>query len=98
MAEITDKDSKLVTLNIYLNPKDIFNLDLSKKVFIDGILFRINSIQDYNASMPSDCKVELLKINYLTYAESIIPAGSGFLLHDTGFYLLDSDGGKIKFL
>lgn len=98
MAEITDKDSKLVTCNVYLTPKDIFNIDFSKKVYIDGVLFRLNSIKDYNASRPSDCRVELLKINYLTYVEEVIPPGSGYLLHDTGGYLLDSDNGKIKFL
>lgn len=98
MAEITDKDSKLVTCSVYLTPKDIFGIDFSKKVHIDGVLFRLNSIKDYNATRPSDCIVELLKINYLTYEEENIPPGSGYLLHETGFYLLDSDNSNIRFL
>lgn len=67
MAEITDKDSKLMDCWVYLNASDIFALDFSKKVYIDGILFRLNSVKDYNATRPSDCAVELLKINYLIY-------------------------------
>lgn len=67
MAEITDKDSKLVSAYFYLTPKDIADLDFSKKVNVDGILFRLNSIKDYNASNFTDCEVELLKVNYLLY-------------------------------
>lgn len=67
MAEITDKDSKLVTAAFYLRPIDILQLDFSKKIYIDGILYRLNSIKDYNASKPSDCQVQLLKVNYLIY-------------------------------
>lgn len=67
MAEITDKDSKLLNARFYLEAKDILQLDFSKKVFVDGVLFRLNSIKDYNASTPDDCEVELLKINYLIY-------------------------------
>lgn len=67
MAEITDKDSKLMSGWFYLTPKDINLLDMSKKINVDGNLFRINSIKDYNASNVSDCEVELLKVNYLIY-------------------------------
>ena len=67
MAEITDKDSKLLNAYFYLTAKDILQLDFSKKVFVDGVLFRLNAIKDYNVSDPVDCEIELLKINYLTY-------------------------------
>jgi len=62
MAEITDKDSKLLTAKFYLTPKDIFDLDFSKYVYLDGVLFRLNKITDYNATIPSDCEVQLLKV------------------------------------
>jgi len=62
MAEITDKDSKLVTASFYLTPQDICNLDFSKYIYLDGVLFRLNKIIDYNASTPGDCKVELLRV------------------------------------
>lgn len=68
MAEITDKDSKLLTAKFYLTPLDIFNLDFSKYITIDGVLFRLNKITDYNASMPGDCEVELLKVINTSYS------------------------------
>ena len=67
MAEITDKDSKLISARFYLTPKDIILLDFSKLINIDGVLYRLNSIKDYNASIVSDCEVELLKVGYLIY-------------------------------
>lgn len=67
MAEITDKDSKLMTAKFYLKPIDIFNLDFSKYVHVDGNIFRLNKITDYNLSNPDACAVELLKVNYTIY-------------------------------
>ncbi|OOQ57149.1 hypothetical protein [Mucilaginibacter pedocola] len=67
MAEITDKDGKLLTASFYLTPADIYNLDLSKYINIDGVLFRLNKISDYNLSTPGECQVELLKVNYTLY-------------------------------
>lgn len=67
MAEITDKDSKLLNSFFYLTAKDILELDFSKKVFVDGVLFRLNAIKDYNVTEPNDAECELLKISYLIY-------------------------------
>ena len=67
MAEITDKDSKLLSAWFYLKTKDILDLDFSQKIFIDGVLFRLNKIKDFNVSNPTDCEAELLKVNYLIY-------------------------------
>lgn len=67
MAEITDKDSKLVSGSFRLSAMDIFNLDFSKPVYLDGSLFRLNKIEDYNATMEDECKAELLKIINLSY-------------------------------
>jgi hypothetical protein len=86
MREITDKDSKLVTGNFYLNSKDILNLDFSKYVYVDGIAFRLNAIKDYDASNPNDCIVELFKVNNPSYSET--PANDG---PPAGCYLLWSD-------
>jgi hypothetical protein len=62
MAEITDKDSKMLIGKFYLTPKDIFDLDFSKYVYLDGVLFRLNKITDYNTTTPSDCEVQLLRV------------------------------------
>lgn len=67
MAEITDKDSKMLTAKFYLTPKDIFSLRFSTMIHLDGVLFRLNKITDYNATVPSDCIVELLKVINTTY-------------------------------
>jgi hypothetical protein len=62
MAEITDKDSKLLMAKVKLNYKDIYNLDFSKLIWVDGSLFRLNKIIDYNATNEDVCSVELIKV------------------------------------
>ena len=62
MAEITDKDSKLLTGFFKLSKEDIFNLDFSLPVYFDGSFWRFNKIEDWNAGEPNVCKVSLLKI------------------------------------
>ena len=62
IAEIADKDSKLLTCHVYLNDLDIAQLDFSKPVFIDGVLWRINKIIDFDAASGELTKVELLKV------------------------------------
>ncbi len=61
MAEITDKDSKLLKCNILLNTIDIYNLDFGKLIWIDGVLFRLNTIEGYNPMDYTTTKVSLLK-------------------------------------
>jgi hypothetical protein len=62
LAEITDKDSRLLTCTMKLDYKDIYQLDFSKLIWIDGVLYRLNRIVDYNATNEDTCVVELLKI------------------------------------
>lgn len=62
MAEITDKDSRLMAVNMRLNMLDIYNLSFKNLIMIDGVLFRLNKILDYNVNMEDTCKVELLKL------------------------------------
>lgn len=72
MYEIIDKDSRMLIATFRLNEQDIRQLDFSKLIFIDGILYRLNKIIDYNASERDVCKVELLKIIQLTYTEPVV--------------------------
>jgi hypothetical protein len=67
VAEITDKNSKLLTCNVLLKTKDIFQLDFSKLIYIDGALWRLNKVMDYNPVGYGTTKVEFLKVNELTY-------------------------------
>lgn len=62
MAEITDKDSRMLTCTMKLAYKDIYKLDFSKLIWIDGVLYRLNKINDFNATNEDVCTVELLKI------------------------------------
>ena len=62
IAEIADKDSKILNCHVYLKPIDIAQLDFAKPVFIDGIRFRINKVSDYDYTNNDLVKVELLKI------------------------------------
>lgn len=64
-AEITDKDSRLVTCRMKLNEKDIFNLDFGRFIWVDGVLYRLIKIVDY---APDDtCEVQLLRAINTTY-------------------------------
>lgn len=67
MAEITDKDSKLLNAFVYLKAKDIYSLDFSKLIMIDGALWRLNNVQDYNPMDVDTTKAEFLKVIELTY-------------------------------
>jgi hypothetical protein len=67
MAEITDKNSKLLTCSALLNTIDIFNLDFSKYIFIDGVLFRLNKVEGYNPMEYNTTKISLLKVIETTY-------------------------------
>ena len=62
LAEITDKDAKLLTANFKLAFKDINNLDFSKYIYLDGSLWRLNKIVDFNATEEDTCNVELIKL------------------------------------
>ena len=69
LAEITDKDSRLVTAKIKLNELDIFYLDFSRFVWIEGVLYRLQRIVDY---VPNEiCTVELLRCIYTTYDNTV---------------------------
>jgi uncharacterized protein (TIGR02145 family) len=69
LAEITDKDSRLVTAKFKLNDTDIFNLDFGRFIYLDGVLYRLSKIVDYT---PGEiCTVELLRVIYTTYDNTI---------------------------
>jgi len=67
IAEITSKDSKLLTCSALLNTVDINNLDFSKYIWIDGVLFRLNKVEGYNPMEYNTTKISLLKVIETTY-------------------------------
>ncbi|MFN9912587.1 MAG: hypothetical protein ACK53L_08385, partial [Pirellulaceae bacterium] len=56
IAEISDKDSKLLSCYVYLRIEDIYSLDFSKLIYIDGSLWRLNKVIDYNPTVPDSTK------------------------------------------
>jgi hypothetical protein len=69
LAEITDKDSRLLNAYFDLTDLDIFNLDFSKFIFIDGGLYRINKVMDYAPENNELTKVDLLRVIEKEYIE-----------------------------
>jgi len=59
--EITSIDSKLVTLYLKLSYKDINELDFAKLKMIDGVLYRLNTIKDFDSDAYGTTEVELIK-------------------------------------
>ena len=62
IAQIADKDSKILRCYVYLRPVDIAQLDFANPIFIDGVRFRLNKITDYDYTNNDLVQVELLKI------------------------------------
>ena len=68
LAEITSKDSKLLSCYLYLTAQDINSLDFSKLIYLEGCLWRLNKVIDFNPSINQTTKCELLKVIELTYS------------------------------
>jgi hypothetical protein len=62
MAEITEKDSRLLTGFFDLTEIDIFNIDFAKYYFIDGGLYRLIKVYDYSPENNDTTKVDLLRV------------------------------------
>ena len=59
--ELYDVDSRKITLNIFLSPNEIPDIELNNKIFIDGHYYRINKISGANVSREDSVAVELIK-------------------------------------
>ena len=71
IEEITDRDSKVVTLYLQLNPVDIMELDFSLTYVIDTHHLRLNKIVDYNPVTPSLTRCEFIKIKESTATSGV---------------------------
>jgi hypothetical protein len=60
--EIVSPESKLVELFVYLTPEDIKNLSFKRLKMIDGALFRLNRVVDFDSDIAATTKVELIKV------------------------------------
>ena len=67
LSEIINKDSKLLSCYLYLTVQDIHSLDFAQLIYIDGALWRLNKVIDFNPSIPKTTKCELLRVIELFY-------------------------------
>lgn len=92
LAEITDKDSRLVIAKIKLNEQDIFNLDFGRFIWIDGVLYRLSRIIDYTAG--EICTIELLRVIYTTY-QTGSPAQTECILTEDSICITTEDDNNL---
>lgn len=62
IREITGRDSKILELFIRLKSADIAALDFSRLKMIEGVLYRLNQISDWDSSITESTLTELLKV------------------------------------
>lgn len=60
--EMVNRDAKTLTAYFKLNPIDIRNLDFSKLKMINGSLWRLNQVFDFDSDIQETTKVELVKV------------------------------------
>jgi hypothetical protein len=69
-VQLTDKNSRIITVDLLLDANDIANFNFSDKIFIDNNYYYVNKILDYNPGESGTCKVELIK-TYATVAPKL---------------------------
>jgi hypothetical protein len=60
--DLVNIENKIYACKMYLYPQDIQQLRWNERILINNTFFRINRITNYNASEPSICDVELVKL------------------------------------
>jgi len=81
----TDKDAKKVKLFVQLTPVDVLNLDFRKPIYINGTLFYLLSVNDYDANSDESTSIELLKVLDLAPFEPTVfqlTGGTGAFISD----------------
>jgi len=81
----TDKDAKKVKLFVQLTPVDVLNLDFRKPIYINGTLFYLLSVNDYDANSNESTSIELLKVLDLAPFTPIVfelTSGTGAFISD----------------
>lgn len=62
IKEITGRDSKIVQLYVRLNSQMINTLDFGRLKMINGVLFRLNEIKDFDDNVSESTFVELVRV------------------------------------
>ena len=62
IKEIVSRYGKLVTLNVMLNSSIINQLDFKKLILIDGVVYRLQKISDFDPGKEQSTQIELIRI------------------------------------
>jgi len=62
IKEIVSRYGKLVTLNVMLNSSIINQLDFKNLILIDGVVYRLQSIKDFDPGKQQSTEIELIRI------------------------------------
>lgn len=62
LNEMTNIDAKILTAYFKLNPIDIRNLDFSRLKMLNGSLWRLNQVFDFDSDIQETTKVEMIKV------------------------------------
>lgn len=65
IEQITNENSKIVRMWMYLKASDIANFTFRKLVWIHDSWYIVNKIMDYDPQEIKSCKVELLRLTYI---------------------------------
>jgi hypothetical protein len=71
IKEIVSRYGKLVTLNVMLNSSIINQLDFKNLILIDGVVYRLQSIKDFDPGKQQSTQIELIRILQGDSAEEI---------------------------
>jgi hypothetical protein len=74
IEQITNKNSKIVIMWLYLKASDIANFTFRKRIWIHDSYYYVNKIFDYNPQEVQSTKVELIRLGFVAdpVAENII--------------------------
>lgn len=79
IEQITNKNSKIVTMWMYLKASDIANFTFRKRVFINDSYYIVNKIFDYNPQEVQSTKVEFLRLGFVP-----VPVTEGIIIWNDG--------------
>lgn len=65
IEQITDENSKIVRMWMYLKASDIANFTFRKLVWVHDSWYIVNKIMDYDPQEIKSCRVELLRLTYI---------------------------------
>jgi len=81
IKEIVSRYGKLVTLNVMLNSSDINQLDFKNLILIDGVVYRLQKITDFDPGKEQSTQIELIRI---LQGDSVGAAETFFRLTEAG--------------